>query len=286
MADTEPFRTQGNRESEGVFRAGHYVLPLAERTLVVGILNLTPDSFSDGGLHPTTQAALDHARRMVAQGADIIDVGAESSRPGSEPVSLDEEMARLKDVLEALPGEVDVPLSIDTTKAAVAEEALSRGFSIVNDIWGFQRDPDMAHVAARHGAGCILMHNRDEADRGDVVSEVEAFLARSIAIAGEAGLPNDAVMIDPGIGFGKAPRESFRVLRALPRLSALGRPILVGPSRKRFIGAVTGRPVTERLIGTAAAVASAVALGASAVRVHDVAEMVEVVRVADAIRRG
>ena len=281
-----PKEAQSRRATPRSFRAGRFRLPVGERTLVVGILNLTPDSFSDGGIHPTAESALEHARRMVSEGADIIDVGGESSRPGSTPVGADEELGRLGEVLERLPREVDVPLSIDTTKPVVAEEALRQGFSIVNDIWGFQRAEAMGELVARHGAGCFLMHNRATGGQGDVMAEVVAYLAHSIQIAREAGIADDQIMIDPGIGFGKVPRESYIVLRSLPRLLPLGRPILVGPSRKRFIGAVTGRAVEERLIGTAAAVAASVALGADAVRVHDVPEMVEVVRVADAIHRS
>lgn len=267
------------------FRARDRVLPLGGRTYLMGILNLTPDSFSDGGKYPSAEAALAHAREMVRWGADILDVGGESTRPGAPPVTAQEELGRIHEVLERLPKEVDVPLSIDTSKAEVAREALSHGFHIVNDVWGFQKDPDLAGEAARYRAGCILMHNREEEDRGDILAEVETFLRRSAQIAMDAGIPSEGIWVDPGIGFGKVPRESYEVLRHLHKLKGIGSGILVGPSRKRFLGAVTGRPVEDRVVATAAAVTASVLLGADCVRVHDVKEMVDACRVADAICR-
>lgn len=269
----------------GTFRARDRVLPLGGRTYVMGILNLTPDSFSDGGRFPGAEAALEHAREMVRWGADILDVGGESTRPGAPPVSADEELGRIHEILERLPKEVDVPLSIDTSKAQVAREALAHGFHIVNDVWGFQKDPDLAAEAARFRAGCVLMHNREDEDRGDIVLEVETFLKTSAQIAKEAGIDPEGIWVDPGIGFGKVPRESYEVLRHLSRLKGIGSGILVGPSRKRFLGAVTGRSVADRMVATAAAVTASVLLGADCVRVHDVKEMVDACRVADAICR-
>jgi dihydropteroate synthase len=269
------------------WRHARGVLPLGERTLVMGILNVTPDSFSDGGRYLDPAAAVDRAQAMVAEGADLIDVGAESTRPGGTPVPLEEERRRLEPVLERLVAAVSVPISIDTQKAAVAHWAVGLGVAIVNDVWGFQGDPAMVSVVAETGAGVVLMHNAHTAHYPHgVTAAVRAFLAESVARARAAGVAPEQIALDPGIGFGKEPAHSFAALRGLPLLAELGYPVLVGPSRKRFLGAVTGRPVAERLHATAGAVAAAVMLGADIVRVHDVAAMVDVVRVVDAIRRG
>ena len=253
----------------------------------MGVLNVTPDSFSDGGRYIDPKQAIAHAEHMVAQGADIIDIGAESTRPynGMEPVGADEEMARLKPVLPAIAG-LGVPVSIDSLKSEVAAWALDNGATIANDVWGLQRDAHMAEVVAARGAPVIVMHNRDEADpRIDIVADVEAFLARSIAIASEAGIARENIVLDPGIGFGKTPEQSIVTLAHTAAFRKFGLPLLVGASRKRFINALSPAPPTERIGGSIASHLYAVQQGAAIVRVHDVAETVQALRVLAAIER-
>ena len=267
---------------------------LGERALVMGILNVTPDSFADANNRLTDAArAVEAALQMEADGADIIDVGGESTRPGAEPVPADEELARVLPVLNALRGRVRIPLSIDTYKAEVARAAVAAGAAIVNDVSAGQ-DAGMARAVVDTGAALVLMHTRGrsrtmyaEAAYGDVVAEVTAELAASLQRATEAGVPIDRIIIDPGVGFAKQASHSYVVLAHLPDLaSALHRPVLVGPSRKSFLGdALAGRPAPDRDWGTAAAVTAAVLGGAHIVRVHAVAEMAQVVRVAEEIRR-
>jgi dihydropteroate synthase len=256
------------------------------RPIVMGILNITPDSFADGGRYDEPARAIAHAERMVAEGADIVDVGAESTRPygGATPVAAEEELARLRPVLARVIS-LGVPVSIDTMKAAVAERALAVGATIVNDVWGLQRDPDMARVVAEHGVPVIVMHNREAADPAiDIVADMEAFFARSLDIAARAGIAADRVVLDPGIGFGKTPAQSIEAVAKLDRLRAFGRPLLIGLSRKRFISSVTPSQPQDRLAGSIAANLLAVLAGAAIVRVHDVAETVQALRVAAAIR--
>jgi dihydropteroate synthase len=238
----------------------------------MGILNVTPDSFSDGGLFAAHDAAVAQGERMAAEGADIIDIGGESTRPHHQPVSADEEMRRVLPVVEALAGRVKAPLSIDTMKASVARAALEAGAVIVNDVWGLRRDPDMPTVAGR-AAGVVVMHNRDKIDAGiDILAEVKAALRRSIELAEAAGLARERILVDPGIGFGKTLAQNLTLLHHLGELAALGAPILVGLSRKSFIGRVTGAAEPrERLPGTIAANLMATLAGASVLRVHDVA---------------
>jgi dihydropteroate synthase len=258
----------------------------ASRPIVMGILNVTPDSFSDGGRFLDPAAAIEHARRMVAEGADIIDVGAESTRPygTATPVSLSEEVRRLEPVLAAVAG-LGVPVSIDTMKAPVAASALAAGASIVNDVWGLQRDPDMAGVVARHGVPVIIMHNRESADPAiDIMADIGAFFARSLDLAARAGISDDRIVLDPGIGFGKTPEQSLTALARLDQLKAFGLPLLVGASRKRFIDKVSPAPPDRRLGGSLAAHLLAVAGGARIIRAHDVAETVQALKVAAAIR--
>jgi dihydropteroate synthase len=258
----------------------------AGRPIVMGVLNVTPDSFSDGGRFLNPDAAIEHARRMVAEGADIIDIGAESTRPygTATPVSPSEEVRRLEPVLAAVTG-LGVPVSIDTMKAQVAESALAAGAAIVNDVWGLQRDPDMAGVVARHGVPVIIMHNRATADPAiDIMADMDAFFARSLALAERAGIPRDRIVLDPGIGFGKTPEQSLTVLARLDALMGFGLPLLVGASRKRFIDKVSPAPPDRRLGGSLAAHLIAVAAGARVIRAHDVAETVQALRVAAAIR--
>jgi len=258
----------------------------ADRPIVMGILNVTPDSFSDGGRFLDPDAAIAHARRMVAEGADIIDIGAESTRPygSAVPVSLGEEIQRLAPVLAAVAG-LGVPVSIDTMKAQVAAAALAAGASIVNDVWGLQRDPDMAGVVAQHAVPVVLMHNRETADPAiDIMADIAAFFARSLAIAEHAGIARDRIVLDPGIGFGKTPEQSMTVIARLDRLAKFGLPVLVGASRKRFIHWVAPAPPQRRLGGSLAAHLLAVAGGARIIRAHDVAETVQALKVAAAIR--
>jgi len=260
----------------------------------MGILNVTPDSFAERGARLDPAAAADDGVRMEADGADLIDVGGESTRPGAEPVSADEERARVLPVIRALRGRVRVPISIDTYKAGVARAAIDAGAAIVNDVSGLKYDPALAGVVAESGAAIVLMHTRGkpqtmmaEALYEDVVREIAAELRGSLASATAAGVGIERIIVDPGIGFAKRPAHSYGVLARLPELAAeLGRPLLVGASRKSFLrAAVDDRPAPERDWGTAAAVTAAVLAGAHIVRVHAVAEMVQVVRVADQIRR-
>jgi dihydropteroate synthase len=260
---------------------------LAERRpIVMGILNVTPDSFSDGGQFQNPERAIIHAKRMVEEGADILDIGGESTRPyiGMQPVSLDEEMARLAPVLPAVV-KLGVPVSIDTIKAKVAEWALGQGAAILNDVWGLQRDPDMAKLAARSGVPLIVMHNRNEADPAiDIVADIKAFFARSLDIAARAGVARAAIVLDPGIGFGKTPQQSMQAIANLDDFKGFGLPLLVGASRKRFIDTVVATAPDRRLPGSIAAHILAVQNGAAIIRAHDVAETVQALRVDAAIK--
>lgn len=265
-------------------------LPWGRRTLVMGILNVTPDSFSDGGRYLQPKEAIRHGLEMAEAGADIIDVGGESSRPGSEPVPAEEELRRILPVVRKLCAEADVPVSVDTTKAAVAEAALEAGASIVNDISAGRLDTAMLPAVARAGAGFVLMHMlgtprtmQANPRYGNVVREVNGFLSERVDACEQAGVPREAIAVDPGIGFGKTVTHNLELIRGLAAFATLGVPVLVGPSRKSFIGTVTGRQVDDRLWSTAGAVAVAILRGAHAVRVHDVPEMIQVARMIDAI---
>jgi len=254
----------------------------------MGVLNVTPDSFSDGGRFLDARAALAQARRLAAEGADIIDVGAESTRPygGAVQVSLEEERARLAPVLSEVIS-LGVPVSIDTQKAPVAGWALDLGAAIINDVWGLQRDPDMGGIVAEHGAPVIIMHNRERADPAiDIIADVSAFFQRSLDIATHAGIHRDQIVLDPGIGFGKTPEQSLTCIARLETWHGFGLPILVGASRKRFINAVVPSEPTERLGGSIAAHLVAVENGAAIIRVHDVAPTIQAFAVATAIRRA
>ncbi len=273
---------------------GRAPLVLGERTLVMGVLNLTPDSFSADGLGADPARAIDAVHAMEAAGADIIDIGAESTRPGAAPVSAEDEIARLRPVLRAVGGRVRVPLSIDTYKAEVANLALDEGVSIVNDVSALDYDPAMGPLLASRGVPVILMHTRGrstdmyaQAQYGDVVADVSRDLQRRVERAVGYGIRWDRIVLDPGIGFAKRPEHSFAVLAGTDRLAGLGRPLLVGPSRKSFMTAATGPIALDRRDWpTAAAVTAAVLGGAHIVRVHQVEEMVWVVRVADAVRKA
>jgi len=256
------------------------------RTVVMGILNVTPDSFSDGGLFLAPELAIAQAKQMIAEGADIIDIGAESTRPygGAVAVPAEEELARLKPILPAVI-DLGAPISIDTMKANVAAWALDAGAAIANDVWGLQRDPDMARVVSEYGAPVVIMHNREAVDPSiDIMADIEAFFARSLDVADRAAVPRDRIVLDPGIGFGKTPEQSMTAIARLSRLKSFGLPLLVGASRKRFIDAVVPSPPNRRVGGSIASHLLAVENGAAIVRVHDVAETVQALRVADAIR--
>ncbi len=266
--------------------AGGRELAWGTRTYVMGIINVTPDSFSGDGLAYDIPAIIDRAKAMEADGADMLDLGAESTRPGSEPVPAEEELRRLLPALEAVAANVGIPISVDTYKAQVARQAVEYGASIINDVWGLKADPEMAQAAAETGAALILMHNQDDRSYGDLMAEVSASLAGSAAAAEEAGVPSDQIILDPGIGFGKTADHNLEILGRLSDLKAMGYPLLVGASRKSTIGLVLDLPADQRLEGTAAAVALAIERGADIVRVHDVKEMVRVSRMSDAIVRG
>jgi dihydropteroate synthase len=269
------------------------VLGLGSRTHVMGILNVTPDSFSDGGLYVHTDEALAHAREMAEAGADIIDIGGESTRPGARPLSEEEELRRIIPLIERLAAELTIPISVDTYKSRVAKGALIAGASIVNDISGLRFSPDMAKVAADYGAAVVIMHikgtPRDMQQNpvyADVVGEIRSYLDEGIEIAVRAGVDREKILIDPGIGFGKTLEHNLAILDRLDEFRGLGRPIVLGTSRKKFIGSVLAIPVPEqRVDGTAATVALGIERGASVVRVHDVARMTQVARMTDAMVR-
>jgi dihydropteroate synthase len=280
-------------------RCGGVEFRWGERTYVMGILNLSPDSFSGDGVGDNIEEALSRARQLASEGADVIDVGGESTRPGSAPVSAEEEIRRVVPVIERLAKEISVPISIDSYKSEVARRALEAGAKMLNDQWGLKRDPHLAELAAEWGAPLILMSNqrdiggydaqlkRDTADYQDVIVEVISSLKTSLETAKKLGVPPENIIIDPGIGFGKTWQQDLEIIQRLGELRELRRPILVGSSRKSLIGRVLDLPVDDRVEGTAATVAVAIANGADMVRVHDVRQMVRVCRMSDAIvRRG
>jgi len=256
------------------------------RTYVIGIINLTPDSFSGDGLGGDVDGAVDLALRFQDEGADILDIGAESTRPGHKQVSLDEELARLMPALEAIAKRVDLPISVDTYKAAVARRAVDAGAVIINDISGLKAEPELAEVAAETCAGLVLMHSQKGTKYRDLVPDLVSSLKDSVRIALEAGVPRDNIIVDPGIGFGKTPDQNLAVLARLDELKELDCPMLVGTSRKSTLGLLLDLPAEERVEATAATVSLAIAGGADLVRVHDVKEMVRVCRVTDAVVRG
>ncbi len=269
-----------------------FTLDFSKKTYIMGVLNVTPDSFSDGGLYFNKETAVHHALKLVNDGADIIDIGGESSRPGSNPVPLDEELKRTIPVISALSGKIKIPISIDTYKADVARHALDAGASIVNDISGLRFDPDMASVVAANNVPVIIMHIKGTPDNMQInpsykalIPEILDYLRGSIKISNEHGISAESIIIDPGIGFGKTLEHNLEIINNLKEFLLLGRPVAIGVSRKAFIGKILGDvPPSERLEGTAAAVAISVYNGANIVRVHDVAEMSKVVKIADAIK--
>ena len=261
-------------------------LSLGAKPMLMGVVNVTPDSFSDGGLFADPAVAIAHGLTLAQQGADIVDVGGESTRPDHTRLDAASELARVMPVITGIAAQNDVPISIDTYKAEVAEAALKAGASIVNDVWGAQRDPAIAGIAARHGAPIILMHNREEVDPDiDIFAEVLRFLERSIAIAIEAGVPREQIVVDPGIGrFGKTAEQSLLLMRELRRLGELGCPVLLGASRKSVLGHVIGKTVpAQRVAASIAAHLYGVSQGAAIIRAHDVDEHVDALKIWAAI---
>ncbi|MFO0751828.1 MAG: dihydropteroate synthase [Thermodesulfovibrionales bacterium] len=272
----------------------HFRLDLSEKSHIMGVLNVTPDSFSDGGRFFDKGRAVEHAHRMVEEGADILDIGGESTRPGSDPVSLDEELRRTLPVIEAIAKAVNVPVSIDTYKAEVARRALDAGASLVNDISGLRFDPGMPKLVAERGVPVVLMHIKGDPKNMQknpayeaLIPEVMEYLRTSILLALEAGVHENRILLDPGIGFGKTASHNLEIIGNLKEFARLGKPLVMGVSRKAFIGTILdGAPAGDRLEGTAAAVAVSLLNGAHIVRVHDVKEMARVAKVVDAIKRG
>jgi dihydropteroate synthase len=268
-----------------------FTLRLGERTHIMGILNVTPDSFSDGGLYAEPERAAERAFEMEAEGADIIDIGGESTRPGADPVDVKTEIGRVVPVIRKLNGRLQVPISIDTRKSGVAAAALEAGAVMVNDVGGLHHDPVMAKTALRFGAAVVIMHARGNPKSmqtnprySDLIGEIHEFLSDGIRIAEEAGIPKDRIVVDPGIGFGKTADDNFQILRHLRAFHDLKCPVMIGVSRKSFIGGTLDLPENDRLFGTASAVAAGIMNGAHLVRVHDVKAMVQVARIADRIR--
>lgn len=274
-----------------IFVLGGCIVPLADRVHIMGVLNVTPDSFSDGGRYVNPDAAVAHALSMVEQGADVLDIGAESTKPGAVPIDEEEERRRLIPIVRTICRQTAIPVSIDTTKASIAQQALDVGAVLINDISALRFDARMGDVVAKSGAGLILMHMQGTpqtmqhgAQYIDVVEEVQEFLKRRLEAAKEAGIHPHRILLDPGIGFGKNCRHNLVLLDRLDAFRTLGRPLVVGVSRKAFIGKMLGRPIDERLMGTAGAVAVAVMKGARMVRVHDVAPIRDVVKIVEAIQ--
>ncbi len=271
----------------------NYCLDFSKKTYIMGVLNVTPDSFSDGGLYFDISTAIERAHRMVEEGADIIDIGGQSTRPGSEPIMIEEELRRTIPVIESLSRETRIPLSIDTYKSGVARRALDAGASMVNDISGLRFDPKMSEVVSQYDVPVVIMHikgtPRDMQQNPQyeaLIPEIMDYLRDGIAIARKAGISEDKIIIDPGIGFGKTYEDNLKIIHDLHEFTFFKKPVLIGPSRKAFIGKILGDvPVTDRLEGTAAAVSISIMNGANIIRAHDVKEMVKVAKVADAIKR-
>ncbi|KEK21721.1 dihydropteroate synthase [Bacillus gaemokensis] len=264
-------------------RCGEYTLDLNAKTLIMGILNVTPDSFSDGGSYNEVEAAVRHAREMVSEGADIIDIGGESTRPGFAKVSVEEEIGRVIPIIQAVSKEVKVPISIDTYKAEVAKQAVEAGAHIINDIWGAKAEPKIAEVAAHYNVPIILMHNRDNTNYRNLMADMITDLYESVKIAKDAGVPDENIILDPGIGFAKTPEQNLEAMRNLEKLNVLGYPVLLATSRKSFIGHVLDLPVEERVEGTGASVCLGIEKGCEMIRVHDVKEMVRMAKMMDAM---
>lgn len=262
---------------------GSYKLNYGKKTLVMGILNVTPDSFSDGGKYNQVELAVKHAEELVEYGVDMIDVGGESTRPGAQVISLEEELHRIIPIVSEVSKAVNVPISIDTYKAEVARRAIEAGADIINDVWGAKADPLMAEVAAHYDAPIILMHNRENRNYQNLISDMIADLFESISIAKAAGVKDEKIIIDPGIGFAKTFEHNLEVLNQLEKFTELGYPVLLGTSRKSFIGQVLDLPPTERVEGTGATICLGIQKGCHMIRVHDGLEMVRMARMMDAI---
>lgn len=268
--------------AKGVYQFGETSMDFRKETVIMGILNVTPDSFSDGGKYARIEAALQHAKKMIRDGAKIIDVGGESTRPGHTQVSIQEEIERIVPVIEAITKELGCVVSIDTYKSDVAEAAIKAGAHIINDVWGAKHDSEIAHIAAKYNVPIILMHNRKKAVyEGSFMNEVLKDLTESIDIAKKAGVSNNNIWLDPGVGFAKSTKQNIQVMQGLEEISQLGHPVLLGTSRKSVIGNVLGLPVSERLEGTGATVCYGIERGSHIVRVHDVKEIVRVAKMMD-----
>lgn len=267
----------------GVIKAGAYQLNYRNKTLIMGILNITPDSFSDGGKYTQTESAIKRAAQMVADGADLIDIGGESTRPGYTRISDEEEIERVVPIIEAITRNVDVPVSVDTYKSKVAKQALEAGAHIINDIWGIKADPEMAKVAAKYDVPIILQHNRKEPNYEFFIRDVYNDLYKSVGLARIAGVKPENIILDPGIGFAKSQEQNLEIMRNLDTMISLGYPVLIGTSRKGFIGNVLDLPVSERLEGTGATVCYGIQKGCQLIRVHDVKEMARMAKMMDAL---
>jgi len=271
------------KEQSTLIKAGQYTLDYANKTLIMGILNVTPDSFSDGGKYNHIENAVQHARQMIEDGADLLDIGGESTRPGYERISDAEEISRVVPAIEAITKELHIPISIDTYKSEVAKKAVEAGAVIINDIWGAKADPEIADVAAETGVPIILMHNRNDRDYSNFIRDVLYDLYESITIAKKAGVRDDQIILDPGIGFAKDLAENLEMMRRLDALVSLGYPVLLGTSKKSMIGGVLDLPVSERTEGTGATVCFGIQQGCQIVRIHDVKEMSRTAKMMDAL---
>ncbi len=277
IASKEEIKKARELDCKGIF------LPMNKRTLIMGILNVTPDSFSDGGKYNNIDEAIVHAKQMVEAGADVIDIGGESTRPGHHSVSLEEELERVIPVIERLSKEISIPISIDTYKSKVAKRAIIAGAHMINDVWGFKKDPDMAKVAAEFHVPSILMHNREKANYNSLLDDIIFDLKESINIALSAGVKKENIILDPGIGFAKSYEDNLLVMNRLDEIVALGYPVLLGTSRKSMIGLTLDLPVNERMEGTAATITLGIMKGCKIIRVHDVKEMKRVAEMTDAM---
>ncbi|MBR0598646.1 dihydropteroate synthase [Sinanaerobacter chloroacetimidivorans] len=262
-------------------------LEFGKKTFIMGILNLTPDSFSDGGDYVSVDKAVEHAKKMLRDGADIIDIGGESSRPGHVRITAEEELRRVIPVIKRLKRETSAILSLDTIRAEVAEEAVRNGIHMINDIWGFQEDKGLASVAAKYGTPVVLMHNQNGTEyEGDMIEEIKRFLMESVRIAAEAGVKDDKIILDPGLGFGKTPEQNLRVMSRLGEIKSLGYPVLLGASRKSMIGKILDVPPKDRDEGTIATTVLGIVQGMDIVRVHNVLANMRAAKVTDAIIRS
>lgn len=271
------------RRAKTPLLCGNYSLPIHNETIIMGILNATPDSFSDGGKYNEVELAIQHAKKLIADGAKIIDVGGESTRPGAAKVDEEEELKRVIPIIKALSNEIDVPISIDTYKSEVAKQAVEAGATIINDVWGAKKDPRIAEVAASYQVPICLMHNRTNEHYYSLMSDLICDLVESIQIAKRAGVKDEMIILDPGIGFAKTAKQNLEVMNQLEQIKSLDYPVLLGTSRKRFIGQVLGTEVDERMEGTGATVCLGITKGCEIVRVHDVLPISRMAKMMDAM---